>query len=118
MSKVALNQAFLPKAASPSPFEALAHDYDASFTQTPIGRLLRQAVWRRLDARFSPGDRILELNCGTGEDAIYLAKRGCRVVATDTAVAMLRATQTKVACAGLQDRVFVRQMEQIGRAHV
>jgi SAM-dependent methyltransferase len=93
-----------------SPFDAMAADYDRSFTESQIGALMRQAVWRRLDARFRPGDRVLELNCGTGEDAVYLARRGVRVLATDIAPAMLEVARAKVARAGLEDLVEMRQL--------
>jgi SAM-dependent methyltransferase len=93
-----------------SPFDAMAADYDRGFTNSAIGSLLRQAVWRRLDARFRPGDRVLELNCGTGADAIYLARRGVRVLVTDVAPAMLDLTRAKVARAGLEDLIEVRQL--------
>jgi len=92
-------------------FEALAPTYDASFTATPLGTLLREAVWRRLDARFSPGNRVLELACGTGEDAVHLARRGVRVVATDASPAMVEKAHRKVAAAGLAELVEVRQMD-------
>ena len=70
-----------------SPFDALAADYDRSFTASAIGQRMRAAVWRRLDTAFAPGERVLELNCGTGEDAVHLAERGVRVLATDVSPA-------------------------------
>ena len=93
-----------------SPFDGMAAGYDSGFTESRIGALMRQAVWRRIDARFRPGDRVLELNCGTGEDAVYLARRGVRVLATDIAPAMLDVARAKVARAGLADLVEVRQL--------
>jgi len=39
---------------------------------------------------------ILELNCGTGEDAVYFAKKGFRVVATDVSDEMLKVTEDKI----------------------
>jgi SAM-dependent methyltransferase len=93
-----------------SPFDDMAADYDRSFTASAIGSLMRQAVWRRLDARFGAGDRVLELNCGTGTDAVHLARRGVRVLATDIAPAMLELTRAKVVQAGLEDLVEVRQL--------
>jgi SAM-dependent methyltransferase len=91
-------------------FDALAADYDHHFTGTPLGLLLRQAVHRRLDARFAPGDRVLELACGTGEDAVHLARRGVRVLATDASPAMVAAAQRKAAVAGMGERIEVRPL--------
>jgi SAM-dependent methyltransferase len=96
--------------ASWTPFDEMAADYDRSFTNSAIGTLMRRAVWRRMDARFRPGDHVLELNCGTGEDAVHLARRGVRVLATDIAPAMLEVARDKVARAGLEDLVGVAQL--------
>jgi len=94
--------------------DALAADYDARFTDTPLGTSLRRAVQRRLDARFRPGDRVLELGCGTGEDAVHLARRGVSVLATDGSAAMVEQERRKLG--GLGE---VRQMaiEEIGTLH-
>lgn len=91
-------------------FDRLAADYDRTFTASTIGRRMRAAVWRRLDPAFAPGDRILELNCGTGEDAVHLAQRGVHVTATDVSLEMLSATQSKVDRAGLSGLVEVRRL--------
>ena len=86
-------------------FDNLAADYDDGFTRTLLGERLRRAVWRRLDALFAPGDRILELACGTGEDALHLAGRGVRVLATDAAPEMVRVASEKLAgVAGVEVR--------------
>jgi SAM-dependent methyltransferase len=91
-------------------FDSFAADYDRSFTTSAIGQRLRAAVWRRLDAAFRPGDRVLELNCGTGEDAVYLGRRGVHVLATDISTEMLTVTRAKVARAGVAGLVDVAQM--------
>ena len=93
-----------------SPFDALAADYDRSFTASAIGQRMRAAVWRRLDTAFAPGERVLELNCGTGEDAVHLAERGVRVLATDVSPGMLAMTRAKVERAGVADRVEVAEL--------
>jgi len=67
-------------------------------------------VWRRLDAVFQSGDRLLELNCGTGEDAVHLARRGVRVVATDSSPRMLEQARDKVVRAGLTGLVDVEYL--------
>ena len=82
-------------------FDSLAADYDRSFTTSSIGSKMRSAVWRRMDKAFHAGDRVLELNCGTGEDAVHLGGRGVRVLATDSSPEMLALTRAKVERAGL-----------------
>jgi SAM-dependent methyltransferase len=57
---------------------------------------MRGAVWARCAVRFAPGSQILEMNCGTGEDALWLARRGVNVVATDVSPAMLQVAENKL----------------------
>jgi len=91
-------------------FDALAADYDSDFTATPLGVLLRQAVHRRLDARFPPGSHVLELACGTGEDAVHLGRRGVRVLATDASPIMIERARAKIAAADLAATVEARPL--------
>jgi SAM-dependent methyltransferase len=75
----------------------MAESYDSRFSATVIGGMMRRAVWARCAARFAPGCRVLEMNCGTGEDAIWLAQRGIQVLATDVSPAMLQVARNKAA---------------------
>lgn len=55
-------------------------------------------VWRRRAARAldaAPGTRLLDLCCGTGDQALALARRGGRVVAGDFCVPMLALAEPK-----------------------
>jgi SAM-dependent methyltransferase len=70
-------------------FDRLADSYDELFTRTAIGRAQRAQVWTQVLATFHRGERILELNCGTGEDARFLAQHGVSVLACDASAAML-----------------------------
>src|SRR5271157_2351459 len=88
----------------------MASAYDLEFTHTSIGRFMRQAVWRRMDARFQPGQRVLELNCGTGEDAAHMALRGVRVFATDQSSEMTSVAEAKAARLGLNHLITVKQL--------
>jgi SAM-dependent methyltransferase len=96
--------------SSLKPFDALAAGYDAGFTATPLGALLRESVQRRLDARFAPGGRVLEIACGTGEDAVHLGRRGVRVLATDVSQAMVERAREKVVVAGLAETIETRRL--------
>jgi len=77
-------------------FDQLAPDYDQIFTDSLIGRAQRSAVWKVLDRTFLPNDNILELNCGTGEDAIHLANRGVSVFACDTSQEMIARAESRI----------------------
>jgi SAM-dependent methyltransferase len=85
-------------AASREYWDATAETYDQIFPETLIGRIQRDAVWRVLDRTFHTGQRILELNCGTGIDAVHLAERGVQVVACDLSPRMIElATERSIA---------------------
>src|SRR5262249_45972639 len=71
-------------------FDALAAQYDELWTRSKIGRLQRLAVWKRLDALFRPGDTLLDLGCGTGEDAVHFMNSRIRVCAIDASPEMVR----------------------------
>ena len=47
-------------------FDSIAEQYDDIFTRSLIGRAQRDVVWDVLQKTFRRGDRVLELNCGTG----------------------------------------------------
>lgn len=90
-------------------FDDAAATYDQDFTYSNIGKALRDGVWKYLDKVLESGSplKILELNCGTGEDAIKFAKKGYRVVATDLSSEMAKITSKKVHKEGLQKKVDV-----------
>jgi SAM-dependent methyltransferase len=77
-------------------FDRVAGSYDEVFTHSAIGRAQRSQVWTKLLAAFPPESRILELNCGTGEDARFLAERGRRIVACDASAAMIEVARNRL----------------------
>jgi ubiquinone/menaquinone biosynthesis C-methylase UbiE len=79
-----------------APFDVLAEGYDRGFTFSKIGQAQRTAVWKELGRAFKPGDRVLEIGCGTGVDACFLAERGVKVVACDSSRAMVRVAARRV----------------------
>ena len=64
-------------------FDELASAYDSTFTTSALGQRLRALAWERLDVVLAGCGRVLEIGCGTGEDAVRLARRGVDVLATD-----------------------------------
>lgn len=77
-------------------FDSLAPRYDELFTRSMIGRAQRGAVWDVLLDTFEPGSHILELNCGTGEDALFLAQHDMSVVACDASPAMIETARRRM----------------------
>jgi ubiquinone/menaquinone biosynthesis C-methylase UbiE len=71
-------------------FDRIAATYDAQWTDTPAGRAQRDEVWRYADRLFRAGDAILDIGCGTGEDAAHFAARSVRVHAVDGSAEMIR----------------------------
>ena len=111
-SQLDLGEDDLPDCA----FDDMAGTYDATFTDTKVGRALREIVWSRFEQLFRPPQRILELGCGTGEDAVRLACSGVRVVATDPSSQMIQIGRRKTVKANCQERIEFRclAMEDVG----
>lgn len=90
-------------------FSLTAEKYDSFAQDHPHLTRMRSKVYAHL-GRFVPQEaRILELNAGTGTDAVQLAQRGYRLHATDVAPGMLDRLRQKVRDLGLQERVTVEQ---------
>lgn len=95
------------------PFDHIASSYDSSFTKTPIGQLQRRQVWNYLEkiTLELTGLDILELNCGTGEDAVLFSEKGFNIVATDVSEEMLKVTQEKVQQYSMQNKISSQYLD-------
>ena len=80
----------------PAPFDAVALRYDDTFTTSRIGQAQRASVWIELAKTFRPGNRILEIGCGTGIDACFMAERGVQVVAWDASSQMIEVATRRI----------------------
>jgi ubiquinone/menaquinone biosynthesis C-methylase UbiE len=77
-------------------FDQMAADYDDVFTRSMIGRAQRDSVWSVLNRTFRSGDHILELNCGTGEDALFLSRNSIAVTACDASEQMIAVASSRL----------------------
>jgi SAM-dependent methyltransferase len=77
-------------------FDSIAPGYDDLFTRSMIGRAQRGAVWEVLFEVFEEGAQILELNCGTGEDALFLARHDMSVIACDGSEGMIQTARKRL----------------------
>jgi SAM-dependent methyltransferase len=82
--------------ASAQAFSLYAPSYDAEQASNKVAQWSRARNLRILEQAFPPGSRLLELGCGTGVEAIHLARRGRSVVATDAAPAMIETLEGKL----------------------
>jgi SAM-dependent methyltransferase len=70
-------------------FDKIAPRYDAVWSDTPVGKAQRSAVWNRVDPLFKKGDFVLDLGCGTGVDALHLQSLGVSVYGIDSSPRMV-----------------------------
>jgi SAM-dependent methyltransferase len=73
-----------------TPFDALASSYNALWSNTQ-----REEVWREIDGLFQGGDRVLDLGCGPGDDALHLARLGVEVIGIDAAPKMVEVARSR-----------------------
>jgi ubiquinone/menaquinone biosynthesis C-methylase UbiE len=88
-------------------FSRTAEKYDSFAEDHPHLTRMRNKVYAHIMRYVPRGARVLELNAGTGTDAVQLAQRGYFVHATDIAPGMLARVPEKVKQMGLQDRVTI-----------
>lgn len=87
-------------------FDPAAPNYDSHFTFSEIGKMQRLLVYNQLQKQLKNTKKILEINCGTGEDAIWLAKQNFQVTATDISEKMIEVAQSKSNVANLTFKVL------------
>jgi len=83
-------------------FSSQSKIFDELYSSNKIIEYKRERVRNHLKKYIKPGDFILELNSGTGQDAIWLAQQNCLVHATDIAGRMLEVLQQKIINEGLE----------------
>ena len=72
-------------------------------------------VWMRKQVRkhamsfLNPGDKLLELNSGTGSDAVYFAQKGILVHSTDISDGMIEQIRKKVNNYNLAHKISFEQ---------
>jgi len=83
-------------------FTQQANKFDELYSGNTIIKYKRKRVREHLSKIIAPGQHILELNSGTGEDAIWLGQHSCKVHATDISIGMQKVLKQKVRDADLQ----------------
>jgi len=90
-------------------FDRLAPTFDDVIRRNPINAWMREVNVAKLRETFVAGNRLLELGCGNGRDAIELARHGCQVFGFDLSQGMVAEAQRRIEREGMQGRVVVAQ---------
>ena len=70
--------------------------FDNLYKQNKLSEYLRSNFRQEILSHLKPNSSILELNCGTGMDALFFASKGHTVLATDNAPGMLAKLDQKI----------------------
>src|SRR5436190_17659888 len=81
--------------------------FDQLYGGDTIIRYKRQRVRKHIEQWLPPSACMLELNAGTGEDAIYFVTKGHRVHATDISTGMLGQLKAKKHNTGIGQRLSI-----------
>jgi SAM-dependent methyltransferase len=93
--------------ATQDAFDSVAADYDGPRGNNELIQDMRNEMWRWLDSTFAPGSRLIDIGCGTGLDAVRMARLGHQVTATDWSAQMAQRTSDRAASEQLTGRVRV-----------
>ncbi|HVC34158.1 MAG TPA: class I SAM-dependent methyltransferase [Chloroflexota bacterium] len=91
-----------------SAYDAIAADYDR---QVHGDEWMRRVLWQRYDSLFQSGQRVLDVSCGTGLDAVFLTSRGIAVTAIDVSPGMIAQLELKVSRLELTNRIDARVLD-------
>jgi SAM-dependent methyltransferase len=83
-------------------YDAVAAGYD---DQVAEDAWMRRLLWRRYLELFQPGDRVIDVGCGTGLDTLFLAGRGVRMTGLDISPGMLAELAAKAERTGQENRI-------------
>jgi ubiquinone/menaquinone biosynthesis C-methylase UbiE len=85
-------------------YDAIAADYDEMIQADSY---VRQVLWRQYLRSFQARQQVLDVACGTGIDALFLARHGIHVTGIDISPAMIVQLRAKAKQAGLDDAIEV-----------
>ncbi len=92
-------------------FSKIASQYDHLDKESSLIRWMRERVRNHLIKKLNQGDSILEINAGTGIDAVYLAKNGFQIHAIDVAPGMIERLEKKIKFHGLKNSVSFQLLD-------
>lgn len=94
-----------------SAFSNQSASFDRIYTGNLLSEYMRSKFREELLCYLNKTASILELNCGTGMDTVYLAQLGYHITATDNSEGMLEQIRSKVRHMNLENRIQVRRCD-------
>jgi SAM-dependent methyltransferase len=91
-------------------FDRVAEVYDGPFGNNEVIQRMRAFLLDAVERAVAPPAHLLDLGCGTGIDAVHLARRGYRVRAIDTSPRMVARTRARASHEGVADRVTAMEL--------
>jgi len=98
-------------------YDEIADSYDDQLERGFISSVIRSTFQEKLVDNFHSGTHLLDIGCGTGTDAVFLAGIGINVTAFDISPKMLEIARNKVKNAGLNGMIEFKALsaEDIGK---
>jgi ubiquinone/menaquinone biosynthesis C-methylase UbiE len=100
--------------------------FDTLNRENKISEYLRNQFRQEVLSHLKPASEILELNCGTGLDAVFFAQHGHKILANDNAEGMLAQLKEKIAMNSFEKQIEIfdcsfheiRKIENIKFDHI
>jgi len=104
-----VNEKMLQEKKVSEAFSRQSFSFDEIYENNPITLLMREKARNEVLKYIRPGAQMLELNCGTGIDTMFFARKGFEILATDNADGMLEQLSEKLQGTWLRDLVSLQK---------
>jgi len=98
-------------------FGSIAANYDTYDNKNEILAWMRSVVYKVYMKELKQGSKVLELNCGTGIDAMFLSENNIKVFATDISPQMISIVKDKIKTSGTKNIIGAEaaSFDEIGK---